>query len=121
MSRIVVDDRMDFLSLRYLRLEGVEETNELLVPVTLHVTADDGAVEDVEGRPARPSPAASRYYRNGRRCDANKRGRDCGLSSVCRAKCAVTKCARLIPSPVPAVAGNEGKRAAAIFVPVPVS
>jgi hypothetical protein len=34
----------------HLRLDGVEETDELLVPVTLHIAADDGAVEDVEGR-----------------------------------------------------------------------
>ena len=33
---------------RYLRLDGIEEADELLVPVALHVTADDGAVEDVE-------------------------------------------------------------------------
>ena len=45
---IVVDDGMDRLSRRHLRLDGVEEADELLVPVALHVAADDGAVEDVE-------------------------------------------------------------------------
>jgi hypothetical protein len=33
-----------------LRLDGVEEAYELLVPVALHIAADDGAVKDVEGR-----------------------------------------------------------------------
>ena len=31
------------------RLDGVEEADELLVPVALHAAAEDGAVEDVEG------------------------------------------------------------------------
>ena len=47
---VVVDDGVDLLSRRHLRLDGVEEADELLVPVALHVAADDGAVEDVEGR-----------------------------------------------------------------------
>src|SRR3982074_2574111 len=34
---------------RHLRLGGVEEADELLVPVALHVAADDGAVEHIEG------------------------------------------------------------------------
>ena len=38
---IVVDDGVDRLSLRHLRLDGIEEADELLM-------ADDGAVEDVE-------------------------------------------------------------------------
>ena len=47
---VVVDDGVDFLSRRHLRLDGVEEANELLVPVALHIAADHGAVEDIEGR-----------------------------------------------------------------------
>src|SRR5208282_3447758 len=47
---VVVDDRVDFLSRRHLRLDGIEEADELLVPVALHIAADDGAIEDVEGR-----------------------------------------------------------------------
>ena len=46
---VVVDDGVDFLSRRHLRLNGVEETDELLVPVALHIAANDGAVEDIEG------------------------------------------------------------------------
>src|SRR3984957_12334502 len=49
-SCVVVDDGVDLLSRWHLRLDGVEETDELLVPVALHIAADDGAVEDVEGR-----------------------------------------------------------------------
>jgi hypothetical protein len=33
---------------RHLRLDGIEEADELLVPVALHVSADNGAVEHVE-------------------------------------------------------------------------
>ena len=47
---VVVDDGVDFLSRRHLRLDGVEEADELLVPVALHIAADDGAVEDIESR-----------------------------------------------------------------------
>ena len=47
--RVVVDDGVDRHSHRHLRLGGVEEADELLVPVALHVAADDGAVEHIEG------------------------------------------------------------------------
>ena len=46
---IIVEDDMDDLAGRNLRLDGVEEADELLVPVALHVAANNGAVEDVEG------------------------------------------------------------------------
>ncbi len=38
-GRIVVDDRMDRLSCRQLRLDGIEEADELLMPMALHVAA----------------------------------------------------------------------------------
>src|ERR1022692_891536 len=47
---VVVDDGVDRLSRRHLRLDGVEEADELLVPMALHIATDDGAVEDIEGR-----------------------------------------------------------------------
>ena len=47
---IVVDDGMDQFSHRNLRLDRIEEADELLMAVTLHVAADDSAVEDVESR-----------------------------------------------------------------------
>ena len=40
---------MDRLSLGNLRVDVVEEADELLMPMALHVAADDGAVEHVEG------------------------------------------------------------------------
>jgi hypothetical protein len=48
-GRIIVDDGMDFLSHRDLLLDRVEEANELLMTMMLHVAADDGAIENVEG------------------------------------------------------------------------
>src|SRR4029453_19210099 len=46
---IVVDDRVDLLASGDLRVDGIEEADELLVAMALHVAADNGAVEDVEG------------------------------------------------------------------------
>jgi hypothetical protein len=34
----------------HLGLDGIEEAGEFLVPVALHVAADDGTVENVESR-----------------------------------------------------------------------
>ena len=45
---VVVDDGVDAFPCRDLRLDGVEEADEFLMPVALHVAADDGAVEHVE-------------------------------------------------------------------------
>ena len=39
-SCVFVNDGVDLLSRRHLRLDGVEEADELLVPVTLHIAAD---------------------------------------------------------------------------------
>ena len=41
----VVEDGVDRLSCRNLALDGVEEADELLMPMTLHVLADHGSVE----------------------------------------------------------------------------
>ena len=46
---IVVDDGVNDFSDRHAALDGVEEADELLMAVALHVSADHGAVEDVEG------------------------------------------------------------------------
>ena len=48
-GRIVVDDGVDRLFHGDLRLDRIEEANELLVAMALHVAANDGAIEDVEG------------------------------------------------------------------------
>src|SRR5262245_27430225 len=48
-GRIVVDDGVDHLSHGDLRLDRIEEADELLVAMALHVAANDGPIEDVEG------------------------------------------------------------------------
>jgi hypothetical protein len=40
---------MDRLSPRNLGVDIVEEADELLMPVALHVAADDSAIKDVKG------------------------------------------------------------------------
>jgi len=47
---VIVDDGVDFLSHRDLRLDGIEEADKLLMAMALHVAADDAAVEDVVRR-----------------------------------------------------------------------
>ena len=49
MDGVVVENRVNDLADRNFCLDGVEETDELLMAVTLHVAADDRAVEDIEG------------------------------------------------------------------------
>src|SRR6266436_9985488 len=49
MGGVVVDDSVDRLSFWNLRLNGVEEADELLMAVTFHVVTDNGAIENVEG------------------------------------------------------------------------
>ena len=48
-SCIVVKNDVDDLADRNFRLDGVQKSNEFLMTMTLHVAADDRAVEDVEG------------------------------------------------------------------------
>ena len=45
---VVVEDDVDDLAGWHRRLNGVEEADELLVPVALHAAAQHGAVEHVE-------------------------------------------------------------------------
>ncbi len=49
MGRVVVKNDMDGFILRQFSFDGVEEPDELLMPVTLHVAADHRAVENIEG------------------------------------------------------------------------
>ena len=46
---VVVEDDVDELASWHLSLDGIEEADELLMPVTLHVAGDNRAVEHVEG------------------------------------------------------------------------
>src|SRR6266571_673608 len=48
MRGIVVDDRVDRLSLGNVRVDLIEEADEFLMPMALHVAADNGAVENIE-------------------------------------------------------------------------
>jgi hypothetical protein len=50
---VVVEDRMDGLAGGALALDGVEETDELLMPMALHVAVDHGSVEHVHRRKQR--------------------------------------------------------------------
>src|SRR6185295_11105747 len=45
---VVVEDYVHDLSEWHLRLNGVEEADELLVAMALHTSADDLAFEDIE-------------------------------------------------------------------------
>ena len=79
-GRVVVDDGMDRLSIRHLRFGGIEEADELLVPVGLHVAADDGAVADVEGGEQRG--CAVTFVVVGHRSGAARLHRQTGLGAV---------------------------------------
>jgi hypothetical protein len=46
---VVVDNGMDQLAGRDHALDGIKEADELLMPVALHATAEDDAIERVEG------------------------------------------------------------------------
>jgi hypothetical protein len=46
---VVVEDDVDDPAERKLRLDGVEESDELLMPMALHVAAAHRTVEHVEG------------------------------------------------------------------------
>ena len=46
---VIVENGVDGLAGRNLALDRVEETDELLMPMALHVAADHGSVEDIHG------------------------------------------------------------------------
>ena len=46
--RVIVEDHVDDLSRRNIRLDRVEETNELLMPMALHAAPDNLALDHVE-------------------------------------------------------------------------
>ena len=64
-SRVVVEDHMDALAGRNLALDLIEEANELLVAMALHVAPDHRAVEDVEGGEQRGRAVALVVVRHG--------------------------------------------------------
>ena len=62
---VVINNGVDDLAGRNLRLNGVEEADELLMAVALHVLAGHGAVEDVEGGEQRCGAVALVIVRHG--------------------------------------------------------
>ena len=48
-SAVVIEDHVDDLARRHFGLDGVEEADELLVPMALHAAPDHLAFQDVEG------------------------------------------------------------------------
>ena len=48
MRRVVIEDHVDGLVLWHFALDAVEETDELLMAVALHVLSDDRTVQHVE-------------------------------------------------------------------------
>src|SRR5262245_65867004 len=79
-SGVVVDDGMDSLSLRHLGLDGVEEPNELLMAMALHVVPDNSAIEHVEGGEQRGGAVALVVMRHS--TGAARLDRQAGLSGV---------------------------------------
>ena len=64
-SGVVVDHRVDQLAGWDVALDGVEEADELLMPVALHAVTDHSAVDDVEGGEQRRCAMALVVVRHG--------------------------------------------------------
>lgn len=47
-GRIIVEDDMDRLFRRHLAFDGIEEFDELLMGVALHILADDAAIQHIQ-------------------------------------------------------------------------
>src|SRR5260370_40223319 len=62
---VVAEDHMNCLARRDLSLEGVEEADELLMPMPLHVATDDRAVENVQRSKQRRRSMALVIMRHG--------------------------------------------------------
>jgi hypothetical protein len=70
MAAVIVEDHADDLASGNFRLNGVEEADELLVPLLLHASADDLAFEHVEGG---KDPSAPRMLLRAVRAEYNQR------------------------------------------------
>ena len=53
LRRVIVEDHVDGLVRRHLALDAVEEADELLMAVALHVLPDDRSIQNVERREQR--------------------------------------------------------------------
>ena len=56
MGGVIIEDGVDGFAGGNLALDSVEEADELLMAMALHVLADDGAIEDVERGKERGGP-----------------------------------------------------------------
>jgi hypothetical protein len=79
---VVVDDGVDRFLDRYLRLNGIEEADVLLVPMALHVAADDGTVEDVGSSEQRGRTVEVEFVVVGHRSGTARLDRQTGLGAV---------------------------------------
>lgn len=76
----IVEDDVDDLTGRDIRLDGVEEADELLVAVALHAAVDELAFEHVEGGEERRRAVA--FVIVSHRAGATFLHRQAGLSSI---------------------------------------
>ena len=77
---VIVEDGVDSLSGWNLALDGIQEADEFLMAMALHVVADDRSVEDVHGREqsGRPVPLVVMGHSSG----AAPLHRQAGLSTI---------------------------------------
>src|ERR1700759_5265393 len=77
---VIVEDHVNELSGRHLRLYSIQEADELLVPMALHTSADDLAFEHVESSEQRRRAVALIVV--GHRAGATFLHRQAGLGAV---------------------------------------
>ena len=77
---VIVEDGIDMFFRLNLALDGIQEADEFLMAMALHVVADDRSVEDVHGREqsGRPVPLVVMGHSSG----AAPLHRQAGLSTI---------------------------------------
>ena len=79
-GRVIVEDDVDGLVSGHLGFDGVQEADELLMPVPLHVAADHGAIQDIERGEQGCGPVTLVVVRHG--CPAPPLQRQARLGAV---------------------------------------
>jgi hypothetical protein len=59
---VIVEDHVNDLAIGNLGLDGVEEADELLMPMALHVAANHRAIEDIQSGEDPVSPKSSQSF-----------------------------------------------------------
>src|SRR5271170_5531335 len=77
---VIVEDGVDSLSGWNLALDGIQEADEFLMAMALHVVADDRSVEDVHGREQSGCPVSLVVMGHG--SGAAPLHRQAGLSTI---------------------------------------